>query len=442
MAIPNSQCTYTLQNILDKVLPLGDVNPVLNNVGGYQLEPFITICTDVMNDIYGEPFPYKWNEVNLPVFYTNSWQQDYALVNPDGSSFTNLEWLERGIAINLSSNTVPKQWTYVETARQLPQSTGAWSNLWFMNPLFEANSFPNYMLYYGIWGAGDTGGISQGNNPGPGAQYTDPRGAMVLNATWTNTSGGQIVFALSYTPSSLIVGGSMVVSGVFPVAFNNSYAIVDITNNNVTVTATVNPGVYESGGIVGNASPTATAPFTGQSANPITQIRDTQGNLQVVTTYGTCGNTQPNWPASGAPAGTKTQDGTVVWTVVDPNAFGIRILPVPSQTGVVWQFNLVGQQPPPKFTNLQDTLTPFPDKYEPQFRAGVIAQCYRYSSQKSVQDKFEKNYLMWKESLVKLRQKQDRELEENVFTPERGIMGSGTSRNRYVGAAYPFNYPY
>jgi len=437
----NSQSTFTLQNILDKVLPLGDVNPILNNVSGYQLEPFITICTDVMNDIYGEPFPYKWNEINVPQFYTNSWQQDYALVNADGSSFYGLEWLERGIAINLSSNTIPKQWTYVETARQLPQSTGAWSNPWFLNPLFEANSFPNYMLYYGTWGQGDTGGPSQGNNPGPGKTFTNPIGALVLNATWTSTAGGQIVFSLNYTPNGLIVGGVLVVSGVFPVAFNNSYAIVDITNNNITVTSITNPGTYQSGGIVGNSSALSTPPVTGQSANPITQVRDTQGNLQVVTTYGTCGNTQPAWPASGAAPGTTTQDGTVVWTVVDPNGIGIRILPVPSQTGVVWQFNLVGQKPAPTFKDLQDTLDPFPDKYEPQFRAGVIAQCYRYSSQAAVQAKFEKNYTLWLKSLVNLRQKQDRELEENSFTPERGVMSSGQPRNRWVGAAYPFRGP-
>jgi hypothetical protein len=441
----NSQSKITLQQILDKVLPLGDVRPVLAEVSGFQLEPFITICTDVMNEIYGQPFPYKWNEIKVPPFYTNSWQQDYALVNPDGTSFYALEWLERGVAINLSSTTVPKQWTYVETARQLPQATGAYINPWFLNPQFEVNSFPNYMLYYGTWGAGNIAGPTQGNNPNPGTTYTDPRGATVTSATWVPTAGGQIVFFLNYVPSGTVVGGSLVVTNAFPAGFNNQFTIVDITDLRVTVTSTTNPGLFEAGGLVGG---TATNPaILGMAANPITQVQDPNGNLQVVTTYGVCGNFQPKWPASDAAPGTQTKDGSVIWTVVDPNGIGVRVLPVPSQTGQTWQFLLVGQQPAPNFSadpaaGLSQTLAPYPDKYEPQFRMGVIAQCYKYSSLKAVQDKFEKNHTLWLRSLVHLREKQDRELEENMFTPERGIMGAGTSRNKYIGAAWPFNYPY
>jgi hypothetical protein len=355
----NTQSTFTLQNELDKVLPLGDINPVLANVAGYQLEPFITICNDVMQDIFGLPFPHKWNEVQLPLFYTNSFQQDYVLLNPNGSSFYNVEWLERGICIQMSSTAIPKPWGYVECARQLTQATGSLTQigLW-QNPTFLACSFPNYMLYYGTWGAANSGNPSLGNNPGPGSIYTAPLSA-----------------------------GS-------------------------------------------------------QPSNPITQIIDTNGNIQVVTTYGTCGNTQPTWPSAGAAPGTQTQDGTTVWTVADPNGIGVRILPVPSQSGVVFQFNLVGQQPAPRFTNLSQTLAPLPDKYEPYFRAGIIAQCYRYSPDPRVQAKFEKNYALWKNSLNDLRTVQDRELEENRFTPERGIMGSGRSRSRFIGPYWPFNYPY
>lgn len=360
----SSQSTITLQRILDKILPLGDINPVLVNVSGYQLEPFLTICTDVMNTIYAQPFPYKWNEIKIPDFYTNSFQQDYALVNPDGSSFYNVEWLERGICIQQTSTALPKPWGYVECGRQLTQATGTLTQVGtWNNPTFEANTFPNYMLYYGTWGASSTSGPTLGNDPGPGSVYTSP----LLQNT--------------------------------------------------------------------------------QASNPITQIQDTNGNLQVVTTYGTCGLVQPTWPATNAAPGTQTQDGTTVWTVVDPNGIGIRVLPVPSQSGVVFQFKLVGQMPAPNFDlntgknklNLNQTLSPFPDKYEPYFRAGVIAQCYRYAVNEKTQAKFEKNWQLWLGSLKDLRELQDRELEENRFTPERGIMGG--RRNWYVGAAWPFQYP-
>lgn len=355
----NTQSVITLQNMLDKVLPLGDVNPVLVNVGGYQLEPFVTICTDVMTDICGVAFPHKWNEIKLPQFYTNSFQQDYVMLKPDGSSFFGVEWLERGIVIEMTSTQLPKPWGYVECGRQLPQQTGTWNQvgLWANNPMFECNTFPNYMLYYGTWGAGDTGNPSWGNNPGPGIVITPP---LAANA---------------------------------------------------------------------------------QAANPIIQIIDINENIQVVTQYGTSGLTQPSWPDVNAPSGTQTVDGTVIWTVADPNGVGIRITPVPSRMGVSFQFNLIGQMPPVRFNSLSQTFAPFPDKYEKYFRQGVIAQCYRYSPLEKVQVKFEKNYQIWLKSLNDLRATQDRELEENRFTPERGIMGEGGGYRRgWVGAANPFNY--
>lgn len=352
----NSQSKTTLQMILDRVLPLGDVNPVLINVSGYQMEPFRTICTDVYSDIVGLPFPHKWNEVKLPLFYSNSFQQDYALLNPDGSSVFNVEWLQRGICIDMTSNSIPKAWGYVECGRQLPQATGTFNQVsTWRNPTFLANWFPNSTLYYGTWGALDSGNSTTGNNPVANSIYTNP-----LSAT-SNT----------------------------------------------------------------------------QPSNPITQIIDTNGNIQVVTTYGVCGSVQPNWPAANAVPGTRTTDGTTVWTVVDPNGVGIRILPVPSSTGTVFQFNLIAQKPSKQFTSLSQTLDPFPDKYESYFRQGVIAQCYRYSSTASVQAKFEKNYQLWLKSLNDLRAMEDRELEENRFSPERGIM-SGGGRGRYIGAANPF----
>lgn len=353
--------TYTLQNILDKVLPLGDVNPVLNRVSGYQLEPFITICQDVYNDIVGTPFPHKWNRINLPPFYTNSWQQDYALVYPNGSSVYNIEWLERGIVVNMSSNTSPKPWGFVECGRDMNQATGSFLQVstWFSNPTFLANWLPNYQLYYGIWGGQNTGDPSTGNNPGPGSIYTNP-----LNAV-TNT----------------------------------------------------------------------------QPANPVSQVQDPNGNFQVVTTYGTCGVSAPTWPPAGSAPGTTTQDGTTIWTVVDPIGVGIRILPVPSQTGAVYQFQLVGQMPAIRFKSLSDTLAPLPDKYESYFRQGVIAQCYRYSSLAAVKAQFQTQYAIWLKSLNDLRAAEDRELEENKFTLERGIMdtGGGTG-GQYLGPFYPFNY--
>ena len=354
----SSQSTIKIQRVMDKFRAFGELAPIFN-VGGWSTEPMMTISTDVMNAICAVDFPHKWNEIIPPLFYTNSYQQDYAVVNPDGSSFYNLEWLERGIVIDINNNSVPKPFRQVECGRQLPQATGTFYNSATNDPLFLVNSFPNYMLYYGTWGAGVTGTASQGNNPMAGSIYSNPLG-----------------------PASMPI-------------------------------------------------------------NPINQIIDANGNYLLLTGYGTEGSAAP-LAASNAVFGTTVSGlgASTVWTVVDPNGTGFRILPVPSETGVVWQFNLVGQMPPVTFTNLQNTLAPLPDKYEPVFRAGCIAQAYRYSPEAKVRAKFKDEWNIWLAALQDLRAREDRELEENQFTPDRGIMGrSGRGISRWPGSSYPFNLP-
>src|SRR5271156_5098955 len=101
MAYVNTASTVTLQRIVNilKTMPL--LRPVLDVVGSED-EPALSAANDVMEAICGVPFPHKWNEMVIPVFYTNSYQQDYAGIYPNGESITNLSWLERGIVIDLS----------------------------------------------------------------------------------------------------------------------------------------------------------------------------------------------------------------------------------------------------------------------------------------------------------------------------------------------------
>src|SRR4029077_18672632 len=182
-----------------------------------------------------------------------------------------------------------------------------------------------------------------------------------------------------------------------------------------------------------------------QPANPITQIQDANGNLLVLTTYGTEGTTAPLAPVNAAPGTVASGLGaTTVWTVVDPNGAGFRILPVPSHTGVVWQFNIWGQALPIRFKILQDTLYPLPDKLEPNFRQMFVAQCYRYVEDPKIRAKFQDEWKLAVRALENCRSKEDMELEENVFTPDRGIMGQGNANNRsaqWPGGSYPFNLP-
>lgn len=436
--------SFTLQYEVDSAQLMGDLEPILT-VAGSAAGPAFRAANDTMNAICATAFPWKWNEITLPAFYTNSYQQDYALVNPDGSSVLNLAWLERGVAFDINNTSQPKPWINVECGRELPQRTGTYFNSGTTTNQFLCNYFPNKSLYYGVWGRGNVGSPTLGNDPGPGSVIQNPLGASVLFASWMATAGGQVTFGLNYLPNSLKVGTNIIITQAFPIAYNNSYLIVSISGTNVTATSTSNPGTYESGGVVSNSFNPAfpnNPPNLSQPANPIGQIRDANGNLLVITTYGTEGTTAPVAPKGATPGTTCSGSGaTTVWTVVDPNGAGIRILDIPSQTGSVFQFILVGQAKPIRFTSLQQTLDPLPDDMESHFFQGFIAQLSRYSDETKIREKFKTEWPLWLQSLSKMREKEDRELEENSFTPDRGIMGSGRARNTYVGAANPFNYP-
>lgn len=371
VAVPSSLSTIKLQDIVNIAYSFGDIAPVLN-VPQSSAQPALTIANDVMNAICATPFPWKWNEIELPFFYTNSWQQDYALVNPDNSSVTNVAWLERGICLDVNSTSIPKPWRFVEVGRQLPKQTGTFFASSTAITLFLANWFPNYKLYYGTWGVGIQGPSTTplpqnpanfGNNPVAGSVYTSPIGT-----------------------------GSM-------------------------------------------------------PANPITQIRDSNNNLLVLTTYGTEGINPPVAPVGSLPgfqvtSAVRQDASTTVWTVVDPNGAGMRIIPAPSQTGVVWQFQICGQMRPVRFTSLKQTLAPLPDEMEPHFRQGFITQCYRYSPEAKIRAKFQQEWPLWLKALNDLRAKDARELEENTFTPDRGITGSVPSQtNFFYGPFWPFRYP-
>jgi hypothetical protein len=433
-----SNCTVTLQDLADFLQSFGDLEPILN-VGGQTSKVMISAANIVMAAICGVPFPHKWNEFNCPQFYTNSLQQDYPVVNPDGSSLTNLAWLERGVVIDINNTAEPKPFRLVETGRQLSQASGTWFNGGNLNsPMFLVNWLPNNLMYYGVWGKNHIGSATQGNNPKPGSVYTNPLGASVLAAVWAATAGGQITFGLNYIPNDLVIGSALQVNYARPLLYNNTYTVVSISGNNVVVTSTLNPGIYEAGGVIGNIGGAGSS----MPDNPFTQIKDSNGNLLLLTGYGTEGLTAPTAPPNATPGTLVTRvDATTVWTVLDPFGQGFRILPVPVETGLLWQFNLVGQMKPVRFTSLSQTLAPFPDEFETHFQMGMIAQLYRFSPQAKVYNKFPEAWRLWLMSLSELRSKEDREMEENMFVPERGITGGTSGRNRFYGPSWPFNYP-
>lgn len=351
----STQSTVTLQNIADILTTMIDIQPILS-VGGYSNLTMITIANDVMNEFCAQSFPWKWNEIQIPPFYTSSWQQDYAI-----PGLINLASLQRGICININNTSIPKPWGYVQVVREQTLSTSSWNGPcpFFNAPLFNVNWMLNGNLYYGTWGGANTGNSSLGNNPVANSVYTNPLGT-----------------------------GS-------------------------------------------------------QPSNPITQIIDANGNLLVLTGYGHEGTTAPIAPAASV-AGTVAIPGsgaTTQWTVVDPNGQGIRLNPVPSQSGAVWQFLLSGQAKPVRFSNLSQTIYPLPDTMEPTFRQGCVAQAYRYSQSSKVAAKHQIEWPLWIRSLQLAREKEDKERDASRFTPARSVLGSGGPRGGWAGPSWPWGGP-
>ncbi len=349
--------TTKLQSIVEYAKTYPDLSPVLAS-GGFSQEPALTIANDVANQMFSVPYAPKFNRIRLPVFYTNSWQQDYAL------PINNLSWLEYAILIDINSSSEPKDKYTLETNRDLPETSVQYGRPG------QVCWLPNDQLVYGTWG-GQNRGEGQASNPGPGSIY----GALL------NTTVGSVV---------------------------------------------------------------------AQPSNPLLQIQDPNGNFWVLTNAltqsVTLGLVQPTWPTNpvyptytnpGVTATTQA-DGTGIWTAVNPKGQGLRLNPIPSQQGKVWQARVFGQARPVPFTSLSQTIEPIPDDQAAYFRRGFIAYAYMHSKDAKIRAKFLDQQKLWMESLEQFKIKGDRERDNCGIYPTDAIMPSPGST--YLGPANPF-YP-
>jgi hypothetical protein len=136
---------------------------------------------------------------------------------------------------------------------------------------------------------------------------------------------------------------------------------------------------------------------------------DVNGNILVLTTFGTTGSTQPAAAAS-SPEGTTVNDGSCVWTVAAPTSQGWRVFPLPGATGPVWQMTPKYQVIAPQFIKLQQLINPIPDNYSKYFRRGYEIACKGASA--NPKDKQEANalYPLWQKDLLDAAKQGDKEV--------------------------------
>ena len=152
--------------------------------------------------------------------------------------------------------------------------------------------------------------------------------------------------------------------------------------------------------------------------------------------YGVSGSTQPMAPPNATP-GTMITDGTVTWTVADPDGYALRVAPTPALNGLCWLIVCNYQVVPKQLMRLQDTVDQIPFYMAYLFRQGLRAALARENGNPNGPQM----YADWEETLVKSVRAADRQQDENALTPIRPIMGGENPwLNPFnVGASWPFS---
>ena len=442
MAYSNNLSTVTIQNLVDIAQTYGDIEPVIN-AAGFTQTVALSIANTVMNAICATGFPWKWNEYNIPFIYSNSFQQDYAVCNPAG--LTGNLTLTGVTQVSASQGTATYAGTFPDGA------FGAYAGIPFVVTGFVAHTSNNGTFMCVASSA--TAIVLQ--NTGAVIEAVSANaisaGGPILNLAWLERGiGFDINNSAIPKPFVRIECGRQLPqqtaqytggAGLGDPGFRVNWFQNRVLYFGTWGAANVGTGSLGNNPVAGSIY---TKPTGNQSQpdNPITQIQDANGNLLLLTSYGTEGTAAPLAARDACPGTTVSGTGaSTVWTVLDPSGWGFRFIPVPSQTGTQWQFNLTAQMKPVRFVSLSQTLSPLPDDMEPHFRDGFIAQLYRRSPEKAVYAKFQGEWQLWLKSLNDMRAKEDRELEENKFIPTRTIFGAARSRNNFQGGAWPYNYP-
>jgi hypothetical protein len=160
-----------------------------------------------------------------------------------------------------------------------------------------------------------------------------------------------------------------------------------------------------------------TVPTTNPTAqNPPTAFIDANGNILVLTTFGTTGATQPA-AAANAVEGTVVADGSCEWTVAAGTSQGWRVFPLPGATGPIWQVTPKYQVMAPQFTTLKQVINPIPNNYAKYFRRGFEIACKGASA--NPQDKKEalQQYPLWQKELLDAAKQGDKEVNAYGLLP-------------------------
>lgn len=157
--------------------------------------------------------------------------------------------------------------------------------------------------------------------------------------------------------------------------------------------------------------------------NPIMNMIDKNGNLLIVTGFGTTGSVAP-FLAANALEGTTVTDGTVTWTVVAGNSQGFRVFPLPGGTGPIYQVTPYYQMKSPTLTGLSSLLNPIPDDYSNVFQRGMDSYCLMASPNPGDAQRGQNAHNEWLRAMAMAAKQGDREADAYAMLPESSPVDS------------------
>jgi len=133
--------TITLQDVALWATTFTKLIPIVG-VGGYQNEPALSICNNVIQRMLSRPYNWKFNSKVAQSFLTSgtSNQQDYP------QNITDLGWLESAICVDPASTQQPQPITLIETVRNLQPSSQV-ANPVKIASMFETDAGVTFRLW-------------------------------------------------------------------------------------------------------------------------------------------------------------------------------------------------------------------------------------------------------------------------------------------------------
>ena len=201
--------TITIASVVKEIQSHPSVVPVLGSTPGAY--PALSIANDVLQRMFAQSLPWKFNRALVTPFLTVALQQDYV-----NAAVNDLAWLEQAWAIDINNTAIPKPVRSLEAVRDIQQS-------WQQSVPFQVSWIPVPLAIYGTWAANTSypTGLGTTSTPtSPIQQFIDANGNFLFVSVNGTSGNVQPVLPALSTPGTTVADGTV----TWKVADPNAYA--------------------------------------------------------------------------------------------------------------------------------------------------------------------------------------------------------------------------